>query len=51
MCGKELAPGEGEVYEGVCDSCIGAMKFLHPKSKKLNARLKCHKEQAKKLKQ
>ena len=51
MCEKDLAPGEGEVYEDVCDSCLEAMQMKYPKSKKLNARLKCHKEQAKKLKQ
>lgn len=48
-CDKKLELDEEE--KGVCSTCLEAMKFLHPKSKKLNARLKCHKENAKKLKQ
>ena len=47
ICGKELSEGEEEV----CSTCLKFMKLKYSKSKKLNERLKCHKEQAKKLKQ
>ena len=46
ICGKELAPGEKEE----CSTCKNFMESKHPKSK-LKARLKLHKENAKKLKQ
>jgi hypothetical protein len=47
ICEKELSEGEEEV----CSTCKDFMKSKYSKSKKLNARLKCHKEQAEKLKQ
>lgn len=47
ICGKELSEGEEEV----CSTCLEAMRSKYSNDKKLNARLKCHKEQAKKLKQ
>ena len=51
MCDKEINEDEKTVEEGVCSTCYEAMRSLYPNDKKLNARLKCHKKQAKKLKQ
>jgi len=47
FCDKELEPDEEET--GTCSTCYEVMQSIHPKSK-LKWRLKCHKENAKKLK-
>ena len=47
MCGNNLEGREEE--SGFCDSCYKFMTIKYPTSK-LKWRLKCHKENAKKLK-
>jgi len=45
-CGKKIEKDEGDV----CETCFSVLKHKYPNEKKLKRRLKCHKEQTKKLK-